>query len=184
MKEQGLDQYREVQFSNDRVDALSPIVCDNVRCVNTTLSAVNMIEVSRITLRSDVKMGVYANALCAVVNLGKTGYVVGSVGVVCAELDMPSTNPVGTAGTYWAFEAEINLPTGYTSAVPVAFFGLNVWGGAVAYFDTYGLLFDISGVTKASGKFFQDNTAGAASQALKCRVNGTLYYVMLTSTGA
>jgi hypothetical protein len=39
-------------------------------------------------------------------------------------------------------------------------------------------------VTKSSGKFFQDNTAGAASQALRCRINGTYYYVMLTSTGA
>jgi hypothetical protein len=183
MKEQGLNQIRELQFINDVDDAVV-MRFDIIRLVNTAASAVNMIEVSRVELRSDVKMGTYANAICAVVNLGKTGYVGGALGVICAELNMPSTNPSGGSGTYWAFEGEINMPTGYTSTVPVAFFGLNAWGAAVAYFDSYGYLFDISGVTKGSGKFFQDNTQGAASQAVRCRINGTNYYVMLTATGA
>jgi len=185
MNELGLDQVSEVNLLNDRTDALSVIRGNTLRMVNQTASSTNMIEVSRVELRSDVKMGNWANAFVAVVNLGKTGYVTGLIGVICAELDMPSTNPVGSAGTYAVYEAEIGFPVGYTGGVPVTFFSLNVWGSTSAYFDTYGLLFDISGCADhATTKFFQANTAGAATHALKCRINGTLYYVMLTDTGA
>lgn len=35
-----------------------------------------------------------------------------------------------------------------------------------------------------SGKLFQANTAGAASHALKIKINNVAYYIMLTDTGA
>lgn len=149
----------------------------------TAASAVNMIEVAHFEFTSEVKVGVWANAVCAKIDFGATGYVTGLAGVVCAELSMPTTSPAGGAGTYTCFEAEIDM-AGASGGTPVSAMTVNVWGAQAADFDTNGFLFDISGLTKASGKIFQDNTAGAASQALRCRINGTPYYIMLTSTGA
>lgn len=158
------------------------IVSSEVTQLMTGASASNTVEMSRFVLTSAVEMGTWANAVLAKVDLTTTGYVSGLVGVVCAELDMPSTAPAGGAGTYTCYEAEINMAGATT--VPVSAFVVNAWGAQVASFDTNGYLFDISGVTKASGKIFQDNTAAAASQALRIRINGTKYYIMLTSTGA
>jgi hypothetical protein len=178
MKEKGTDAISQTQYYNDVVDAV--VVRQNeIRLVNKTASAVNMLEVFKVILFSNVKMGNWATALYGEVDLGTTGFVTGCVSAVNAEIHMPSTNPTGGAGTYWAYEAELGFPTGYTSTVPVAFFGLNAWGAAVAYFDDYGFLFDISGVTASTTHFFHTNTASAATHGLKCRVNGTSYAVLL-----
>ena len=148
-------------------------------------STTTQIEAFRFIAESNVETGQWFNAILAKLDYKTAGYAYGSAGVVCAELDMPGGAVPGGHGTYWVYEAELNLPTSYVGGgVPLAFFGLNVWGAEVAQFDTDGYLFDLTGVTKASGKFFQDNTAAAASQALRCRINGTAYYLMLTSTGA
>lgn len=147
-------------------------------------SAVNMFEVLKVTLESAVNIGNWGNAICGKIDFKTAGFVTGLAGVICGELDLPSTNPTAGAGTYTVFEGELNVPTGFTSTVPVSFINLNAWGAGVANFDTYGYIMDITGVTKASGKVFQDNTAAAASQALRIRINGTPYYIMLTSTGA
>lgn len=151
----------------------------------TAASTANQIEVGQFVLTSNVKTGQWANALLAKIDYSTSGYATGLAGVVCAELDMPAGTVTGGSGTYTLFEAELNMPTGFVGGgVPVSIFNINVWGAQAAQFDTSGFLFDITGVTKASGKFFQDNTAAAASQAIKCRINGTAYYIMLTSTGA
>jgi hypothetical protein len=156
-----------------------------VGLTTTGASAVNMVEVARYTLTSAVKMGNWANALCAKIDLTTTGYVTGLAGAICAELDLPTTNPSGGAGTYTCFEGELVFPaSGYTSTVPVSFFNLNASGTTRTVFDTNGYLMDISGLSVASGKIFQVNTATAATHALRIRIGGTPYYMMLTSVGA
>lgn len=156
----------------------------NVSMRTTGASTSNMIEVSRFTLESAVKNGVWANAIVGKIDFKTTGYVTGLAGVICAELDLPSTNPSGGAGTYTCFEAELNVPSAFTSTVPVSFMNMNVWGANVATFDTNGFIFDITGVSVASGKVFQVNTAGDATHALRIRINNVPYYIMLTNTGA
>lgn len=148
----------------------------------TAASATNTTEMAQFILTSAVQVGNWANAVLAKIDFTTIGYVTGLAGVICAELDMPSTPPAGGNGTYTCFEAEINMASASTE--PVSAMCINAWGTSVAQFDSTGYLFDITGLTKASGKIFQDNTAGAASQALRIRVNGTPYYIMLTSTGA
>jgi len=176
---------RAASFSTSRIDAVSQIRTDTINLVTTVASTVNQLEAMRVTLFADVQAGEWANAICAVVDLETSGFVQGLVGVVCAELDMPGSAACGANGTYSCYEAEINMPTSFTGGgVPVTFFSLNLWGAEKAQFDTSGLLFDITGVTVASGKFFQENTATAATHALRCRIAGTLYYVMLTSADA
>ena len=176
---------RAASFTSTRIDAVRTAVTDRVNLVMTGASAVTMAEAMRVTLFSNVQLGNWANAICAVVDLQTVGYVTGLVGVVCAELDMPGGAVPGGNGTYVCFEGEINLPTSFVGGgVPVAFFSLNLWGAEKAQFDTSGLLFDLTGVTMASHKVFQANTATAATHALRCRIAGTLSYVMLTDADA
>jgi hypothetical protein len=148
----------------------------------TGASAVNTVEVAQFIATTAVQTGNWINAVLAKIDFTTTGYITGLAGVVCGELDMPSTAPAGGAGTYTVFEAELNMAS--VTTVPVSAMCVNVWGSHAASFDTSGYLFDITGLTKASGKVFQDNTATAATQALRIRVNGTAYYMMLTSVGA
>ena len=147
----------------------------------TGASAVNSVEAAQFVLTSAVQMGVYANAILGKIDLGAAGFVTGLAGVVCAELDMPGGAIAGGVGTYTCFEAEINLPTSYSGGgVPVSALTVNVWGAQAAQFDTSGYILDISGLTKASGKVFQDNN-NVATQALRIRVNGTAYYMLLSN---
>lgn len=152
-------------------------------------SAVNMIEAARFTVTSAVKNGVWMNAITGKIDLTTAGHVTGLAGVVCAELNMPSTDPAGGSGTYTCYEAELGIPNAYTSTVPVSFMNMNVWGtggaGGVGVFLDNGFIFDITGLgSAATTHIFQANTATAASHALRIRIDGVPYYIMLTDTGA
>jgi hypothetical protein len=146
----------------------------------------NTIELFRVVLSSAVQVGNWANAILGKIDFtAAAGRVTGLTSPICSELDMPDQAAIAT-GSYFCFEAELNFRTSTTigGGTHAGFFVLNAWGDGVAAFDTDGVLFELTGVTKGSGKLFQDNTAGAASQALKIRIGSTLYYIMLTSTGA
>lgn len=147
-----------------------------------TVAGTHTVEVAQFILTSAVGMGAWANAILGKVDLSTAGKVTGLVGVICGELDMPSGACSG--GTYSVFEAEINCPTGYTGGVPINAFEINSWGAQKARFDTYGNLFEITGLSVGSGKIFQTNTAADATHALRCRVDGVSYYIMMTSVGA
>jgi len=154
----------------------------DVTMVTTGVSTNNMIEVARYTLSSEVKNGQWVNAVCAKIDFGATGYVTGVAGVVCAELDMPTTTPVGLAGTYTCFEAELNM-AGLSGGVPISAMSVSVWGAHATDFDTNGYLFDISGVTYGAGGVFGSNS-DTATRSLRIRVNGTPYYIMVAEATA
>jgi len=176
---------RAAQFTSSRVDNTYNINTDRVQLILDAASAVNQCETMRVTLFSDVQLGAWGNAVCAVVNLMDSGYVTGLIGVVCAELDMPGGAVPGGSGTYWLYEAEVNLPTSYVGGgVPIAILGVNVWGDEATQFDDAGFLFDINGVTSGAGDFFYDHTANAADGFLKCRINGDTYYLALSDDQA
>ena len=173
------------QFSSARVDAVERVHSHISQLISEAASAVTMTEAMRVTATADVLTGAWYNAICGVVDYQDDGYVTGLAGVICAEIDMPTSGVPGGSGTYWLFEGEINCPTGFTAGgVPMAVIGLNVWGAAKTEFDTVGLLFDISGVTSGAGDFYYDNTANAADAFLKCRVNGAVYYLALSDDQA
>ena len=158
----------------------------NVSMTASSASSNNMLEVSRFTLTSAVRTGQWANAVVGKIDFTTTGFVTGLAGAVCAELDLPTTNPTAGAGTYTCFEGELVYPaSGYSSDVPVSFINLNLSGVTKTVFDTYGYILDIQGIADhATGKVFQANTAAAATHALRIRINTESYYIMLTDTGA
>jgi hypothetical protein len=166
-------------YSTSAVTTAVTLSTMTVKQTQTGVSAINSLEVAQFTLASAVKLGNWANAVCAKVDLLTAGYSAGIVGVVCAELDFPSGGVTGGSGQYHCFEAEMNL-AGTTGGVPKSFLNMNVWGAQVAEFDTDGFIFDIQGVSKAAHKVFQDSTR-SASQALRIRIGATPYYILLSS---
>ena len=160
-----------------------------VNHTQTVLSAVNYIELGKFVITSAVQLGNWANAIFGKIDLSTTGYVTGRASAISAEIDLPSTNPAGGAGNYCCISGEIGMPHTYTSTVPVSFINMNVWGiggaGGVGYFEDYGYIFDIQGVGNATtAHIFQENTATAASHALRIRIGAVDYFIMLTSAGA
>lgn len=107
---------------------------------------------------------------------------------VRAQLQIGNSAPSG--GTFAALQAEIygdGASSSVSSMTECSFFRVVADGANAAIkatIDTSGYLFSIQGLTKGSGKLFQDNTAAAASQALRIKIGATPYYIMLTSTGA
>lgn len=152
----------------------------DVTLTSTGASAINTLEAARFTLSSNVKMGDWANAVCAKIDLNDSGHVTGLAGVVCAELQLPIAGVTGGAGTYGCFEAEIGMD-GVSNGAGVSAMVVNVWGAQKADFDTKGFLFDITGVTKGTTKFYQDNN-NAATQAVRCRINGEVKWLLFSDT--
>lgn len=145
----------------------------------TAASNGNQVEALKVTISADVKTGAWANVIFAQLDYVTDGLAHGAGSVICAEISLPASSVV--RGTYYVWQSEIDCPTGcIMNANPIAVMSISVWGGAKAQFDTVGLLFDISGVTSGSGKFFYDNTANAADAFLKCRINGATYYLPLS----
>lgn len=132
--------------------------------------------------------GATAHGAHITLSLSSTGTLTGLGVGVRGQLQVP--NAAVSGGTFSAMQAEIygDGASSSVSSMTECSFMRFVADGATAdikgTIDTSGYLFSIQGVTKGSGKLFQDNTAGAASQALRIKVNGTAYYIMLTSSGA
>ena len=119
-------------------------------------------------------------------DVNTTGSITGFGAAVDAQILVP--NQALGAGTYGVVNSEI-YSAGSSSSVAasnIAFFRAVASGNAtgIATVDTAGVLFNIEGVTVGSGKLFQENTATAASHALKIKINNVPYYIMLTNAGA
>jgi len=125
--------------------------------------------------------GSYTNAIKGDVTYGASGSTSGLGSAVLAEMTLSA----GTStGTYAPFEAELNVPTGASLGTATSLMYLSVNGADKATFDTSGYLFSINGLSVASGKVFQVNTAAAATHALRIDIGGIDYFIMLTDTGA
>lgn len=128
---------------------------------------------------TNVACGAWANAIFAKLDFSTVGKVTGLAGVICAELTM--AGGAVSQGTYCAYQAEINLPTSYSSGVPLHVMQINVWGDQKADFDTYGKLFEITGITSNNSGFWKDGTmsAGDAQETIKVKTPGGIRYIAL-----
>jgi hypothetical protein len=121
-------------------------------------------------------------------SLGTSGTLTGLGVGVRAQLQVSNAAPSG--GTFSALQAEIygDGASSSVSSMTECSFMRFVADGATAdikaTIDTSGYLFSIQGLSAASGKLFQANTAAAASHALRIKIGATPYYIMLTNTGA
>jgi hypothetical protein len=125
--------------------------------------------------------GGWSNAIRAVTTYGAAGSTSGLGSTICAEMVLSAGT---TTGNYAPVEIELVLGSGAKTGTRTAFMHMQVSGADLATLDTYGNLFDLDGLTAASGKMFQANTAAASTHCLRCNIGGTAYYIMLTSAGA
>jgi len=132
--------------------------------------------------------GSTAHGLHASLSFGAGGSLTG-LGVA-ARATLQVKNGAMTGGTFSALQAEIygdgtsSSVSGMTECSFLRFVADGATTNVKATIDTSGFLFSIQGLSVASGKLFQANTAGAASHALRIKVGATPYFLMLTDTGA
>jgi hypothetical protein len=131
-----------------------------------------------------------AHGLHASLSAG-TGGAISGLGVAArATLHVANAAGGSGTGTMAAIQAEIygdGSSSTIAAATEVSFLRIVADGAHAAVkatIDTAGYLMSIQGLTVGSGKLFQENTAGAATHALKILVGATPYYIMLTDTGA
>jgi hypothetical protein len=139
---------------------------------------------SKSDLEANVALGAYANGLYGYLAFGASGRVTGLASGTVGEVVLSAGC---TQGTYAAFEAEIGMPSGAVTGTNTSFFYLSTYGADKATFDTSGTLFNLAGVTKGTGKFLQDTTAGSAArpvQVLKVVTPDGIRYLPLYSTVA
>lgn len=135
----------------------------------------------KIDLTISAAAGGWTNAGKTMVTYGAAGSTSGLGSAHCFEMVLSAGT---TTGNYAPVEIELVLPSGAKTGTRTAFMHMQVSGADLATLDTYGNLFDLDGLTVASGKMFQANTAAASTHCLRCNIGGTAYYVMLTSAGA
>ena len=139
---------------------------------------------SKSDLEANVALGAYANGLYGYLAFGASGRVTGLASGTVGEVVLSAGC---TQGTYAAFEAEIGMPSGAVTGTNTSFFYLSTYGADKATFDTSGTLFNLAGVTKGTGKFLQDTTAGSTArpvQVLKVVTPDGIRYLPLYSTVA
>jgi len=135
----------------------------------------------KVDLTISAAAGGWSNAFKAMTTYGAAGSTTGLGSTICAEMVLSAGT---TVGNYAPVEIELVLGSGAVTGTRTAFMHMQVSGADKATMDTYGNLFDLDGLTVASGKMFQANTAAASTHCLRCNIGGTAYYVMLTSAGA
>jgi len=135
----------------------------------------------RFFMTTNVALGGWANALKAEVTFGASGSVTGLGSALLAEMTLSAGT---TSGTYAPVEIELNLGSGAAIGTKTSLAYMSVNGADKATFDTSGYIFSINGLTAATGKVFQANTAAAATHALRIDIGGVDYFIMLTNTGA
>ena len=135
-------------------------------------------------LKSEAKLGAWAHAVEAKLDLGTSGSAHGLASGGTSILIPPNGSLQRGALYSHIFEVGCGASSTWGSAGPVAFCKFDQWGTA-AHFDANAFFFDVQGLNEGTGKLFSAG-AGALTTAgtLKMRVGGTTYYLMLASNEA
>jgi len=135
----------------------------------------------RAYMKTNVKLGGWANAFKAEIDFQTNGSITGLASAFVAEMTMPGSTPAG--GNYGVLELELNCPTNFDagSIVALSFMHLSAQGAAVGEFDDHGLLMNVQGIAAESGHLYQTGTtqAGSVSGTLKVKVLDTIHYISL-----
>lgn len=135
----------------------------------------------RAYMKTNVKLGGWANAFKAEVDFMTNGAITGLASALVAEMTMPGSAPAG--GNYGVLEIELNCPANFDAGAIVAlsFMHLSTQGATVAEMDNHGFLMNIQGLTAGSGDLYQtgNTQAGNVSGSLKIKVLNAIHYITL-----
>lgn len=133
-------------------------------------------------MTTNVALGGWSNALKGQVVYGASGRTTGLGSAVCVEMTMSAGT---SSGTYAPLEIELNMGASGVCGTATSLMYLSVNDAAATTFQASGYLMNIQGLGAATTtEIFQENTAAAATHALRILIGSTPYYIMLTSAGA
>lgn len=130
---------------------------------------------SKFLMTHNVTLGGWANALKAQVDCNTNGGASGLLSGICSEVNFPAS---ASKGNTQVMELEAVFPaSGFTTSAAhyTSFIGCNMSGTTCTQFDSYGLLFDIEGMTPAATKFIS-----ATSQTAKCQIGANTRYLVFS----
>jgi len=151
----------------------------NIDQTMTVASTTNWIEVLRVSLTANVKVGASSCAIIGRLDLSTVGAAHGEAGAIYAELTVPNSSL--ERGELYGLGIGIGAgaSSSWGSAGPVSFIKFDTWGTVLAV-ESNAYLFHLAGIGAATaGEIFDTCTAGAASHALKILIGTTPYYIML-----
>lgn len=148
----------------------------------TTLTGVGQVGGrGRFFMTTNVALGSWSNALKAEVTYGASGSTTGLGSAFVAEMTLSAGT---SSGTYAPLELELNLGSGASTGTATSLIYASVNGAAAGTFDDNGFFFNLAGVTSddAGNHLFTTADAAAATHALRCKIAGTTYWLMLSAT--
>ncbi|HEB47115.1 MAG TPA: hypothetical protein ENI22_01460 [Candidatus Pacearchaeota archaeon] len=136
------------------------------------------------TIKSNAKLGAYAHAVTATLDLQTSGSAHGLASAGTSVLIPPNGSLQRGALYSHIFEIGCQASSTWGSAGPVGFLKFDQWGTS-GHFDDNALFFDIQGLNEATGHIYSEG-AGALTTVgtLKCRIGGTTRYLMFASNEA
>ena len=136
------------------------------------------------TIQSNAKLGAWAHAVTATLDLKTSGSAHGLASAGTSVLIPPNGSLQRGALYSHIFEIGCQASSTWGSAGPVGFLKFDQWGTS-GHFDDNALFFDIQGLNEATGHIYSAG-AGALTTAgtLKCRIGGATVYLMLASNEA
>ena len=139
----------------------------------------------RVNLETNVRLGAWANAFKASMDWKTNGSLSGLGSVINAEMTMMASDPP-SSGMYTCLEMNLTFPTGHAGDNRKSFMYLNISGNTKANFDTYGYLFELSGVTSGATKAWWDKgsaiSPGTLGEMLRVRTPGGARFIALYDT--
>ena len=134
----------------------------------------------RVFMTTNVALGGWSNAFKAQVTYGAAGRTNGLGSAICAEMTLSAGC---TQGTYAPLELELNMGASGVCGTQTSFIYMSVNDAASTTFDDNGCVFSINGVAAGASDVFYlaDLTVTKADGLLKVRVNGTAYYMFITT---
>jgi len=149
--------------------------------VHSTLTGVGGVgRAGQFVLETNVVLGGWSNALKAQVIYGAAGKTTGLGSAFCAEMTLSAGN---VAGTYAPIEIELNMGAAGVTGTQTSLIYMSVNDAASTVFDDNGFLFSLNGVAAGASDVFYlaDLTVTKADGLLKININGTAYYMFITT---
>lgn len=147
----------------------------------TTLTGIGQVGGRvRVFMTTDVALGGWSNALKGEVTYGASGRTTGLGSAICAEMTLSAGT---SSGTYAPLEIELNMGASGVTGTETSLIYMSVNDAAATTFDDNGCLFSLNGVTAGANDVFYlaDLTVTKADGLLKIKVNGTTYYMFVTT---
>jgi len=132
--------------------------------------------------KTNVKLGGWYNASKSYMDCAATGGITGLMSAHCMELRLPSTVQVAGHITVGEFELVTQASTTVNPNVSMMWFQVSGDPTATTNWENTGSFFELTGMTAGDAKIFSLNAGLTKKGALRIKIDGVNYYIMLASS--